>query len=161
MVSLKVPPSRHVPDSVQLIEPVDNAIILTERLHHAGEDRIGLLFVVGEENGSDGAWAAEHLEPRGRFLVNGEPTENKLSLGQKGTLKVVLESAGVAAHSGYPEPPSLGYLLRRPVNPLGVAVPRLTREKDQSSVAASKIQNARIAIRRKVIANHALQVRSA
>ncbi|HWA16531.1 MAG TPA: M20/M25/M40 family metallo-hydrolase [Gemmatimonadales bacterium] len=78
-------------------------VAAAERLHAAGEDRIGLLFVVGEENGSDGAVAAESLEPRGRFLVNGEPTENKLSLGQKGTLKVVLESDGVAAHSGYPE----------------------------------------------------------
>lgn len=74
-----------------------------ERLAESGERRIGLLFVVGEENGSDGAAAAIRLEPRGRYLINGEPTENKLSLGQKGTLKVVLESEGLAAHSGYPE----------------------------------------------------------
>jgi acetylornithine deacetylase len=78
-------------------------VAAAERLHAAGEDRIGLLFVVGEENGSDGANAAVDLEPRGRFLINGEPTENRLSLGQKGTLKVVIESAGRAAHSGYPE----------------------------------------------------------
>lgn len=78
-------------------------VAAAERLHAAGEHRIGLLFVVGEENGSDGAMAAEALEPRGRFLVNGEPTENRLTIGQKGTLKVVIESEGVAAHSGYPE----------------------------------------------------------
>lgn len=78
-------------------------VAAADRLHGKGEDRIGLLFVVGEEDGSDGANAAAELEPRGRFLINGEPTENKLSLGQKGTLKVVIESEGRAAHSGYPE----------------------------------------------------------
>jgi acetylornithine deacetylase len=74
-----------------------------EQLAARGERRIGLLFVVGEENGSDGALAAEQLAPRGRFLINGEPTENRLTIGQKGTLKVVIESEGLAAHSGYPE----------------------------------------------------------
>src|SRR6185436_13731941 len=44
-----------------------------ERLAARGERRIGLLFVVGEENGSDGAQAAAELGPRGRFLINGEP----------------------------------------------------------------------------------------
>jgi acetylornithine deacetylase len=72
-------------------------------LARSGERRIGLLFVVGEENGSDGAHRARELEPKGRFLVNGEPTENRLSLGQKGSLKVILEASGRAAHSGYPE----------------------------------------------------------
>jgi acetylornithine deacetylase len=75
----------------------------SERLKAAGEERVGLLFVVGEENGSDGAQIAGALEPRGRFLINGEPTENRLSIGQKGSLKVVLECAGRAAHSGYPD----------------------------------------------------------
>jgi len=73
------------------------------RLRALGEDRVGLLFVVGEENGSDGAQIAGELAPRGRFLINGEPTENRLSIGQKGSLKVVLECQGRAAHSGYPE----------------------------------------------------------
>jgi acetylornithine deacetylase len=58
---------------------------------------------VGEENGSDGAIAAADLEPRGRFLVNGEPTENRLSIGQKGTLRVDLRATGKAAHSAYPQ----------------------------------------------------------
>lgn len=74
-----------------------------ERLVQAGERRIGLLFVVGEENGSDGALAAERLEPKGRFLINGEPTENRLSIGQKGSLRIDLEAEGRAAHSAYPD----------------------------------------------------------
>jgi acetylornithine deacetylase len=78
-------------------------VAAAERLAARGERRIGLLFVVGEENGSDGARAAAALEPRGRFLVNGEPTENRLSIGQKGSLRVDLHAAGRAAHSAYPE----------------------------------------------------------
>jgi acetylornithine deacetylase len=78
-------------------------VAAAERLAASGERRIGLLFVVGEENGSDGARVAQSLEPKGLFLINGEPTENRLSVGQKGSLKVVLECRGRAAHSGYPE----------------------------------------------------------
>jgi acetylornithine deacetylase len=74
-----------------------------ERLAERGERRIGLLFLVGEENGSDGAVAAAALEPKGRFLVNGEPTENRLSIGQKGSLRIDLEAEGRAAHSAYPD----------------------------------------------------------
>ena len=78
-------------------------VAAAERLAENGEQRIGLLFVVGEENGSDGARAAADLGPRGRFLINGEPTENRLSIGQKGSLRVDLEASGRAAHSAYPE----------------------------------------------------------
>jgi len=74
-----------------------------DRLAEQGERRIGLLFVVGEENGSDGALAAAALEPKGRFLINGEPTENRLSIGQKGSLRIDLDAEGRAAHSAYPE----------------------------------------------------------
>ncbi len=77
-------------------------VAAAERLAQQGERRIGLLFVVGEENGSDGAQAARNLGPRGRFLINGEPTENRLSIGQKGTLRVDLHATGRAAHSAYP-----------------------------------------------------------
>ena len=52
------------------------------------------MFLVGEENGSDGARVAADLEPRGRFLINGEPTENRLSIGQKGSLRVDLKRHG-------------------------------------------------------------------
>ena len=78
-------------------------VAAAERLAQQGERRIGLLFVVGEENGSDGAQAAANLEPRGRFLINGEPTENRLSIGQKGSLRVDLQATGLAAHSAYPD----------------------------------------------------------
>ena len=78
-------------------------VAAAERLAERGERRIGLLFVVGEENGSDGALAAADLGPRGRFLINGEPTENRLSIGQKGTLRVDLQATGRAAHSAYPD----------------------------------------------------------
>jgi acetylornithine deacetylase len=78
-------------------------VAAAERLAERGERRIGLLFVVGEENGSDGALAAANLGPRGRFLINGEPTENRLSIGQKGSLRVDLQATGCAAHSAYPD----------------------------------------------------------
>lgn len=78
-------------------------VAAAERLAASGERRIGLLFLVGEENGSDGARVAAGLEPRGRFLINGEPTENRLSIGQKGSLRVDLKATGRAAHSAYPD----------------------------------------------------------
>jgi acetylornithine deacetylase len=78
-------------------------VAAAERLAEGGERRIGLLFVVGEEFGSDGARKAASLEPRGRFLVNGEPTENRLTIGQKGALQVNLTGRGRAAHSAYPD----------------------------------------------------------
>lgn len=75
-----------------------------EALRAAGETRVGLLFVVGEERGSDGAMAANGLATgRCRFLVNGEPTEGKLALGHRGAYRVRLRATGRAAHSAYPE----------------------------------------------------------
>jgi acetylornithine deacetylase len=58
---------------------------------------------VGEEAASDGAKRARELEPKGRYLVNGEPTENRLSVGQKGCFGFRLAAVGRAAHSAYPE----------------------------------------------------------
>jgi acetylornithine deacetylase len=64
---------------------------------------VGLLFLVGEERDSQGAQTA-NAQPRGtRFLVNGEPTENRLALASKGTLRVELVATGRMAHSAYPE----------------------------------------------------------
>lgn len=77
-------------------------VAAAERLAAAGERRVGLLFLVGEENGSDGAQAAVGLEPKGRYLVNGEPTEGELTIGQKGILRVTVTTTGRAAHSAYP-----------------------------------------------------------
>jgi len=73
------------------------------RLCRAGMDNIGLLFVVGEERDSSGARHA-NLSPRGsRFLIDGEPTENRLATGSKGSLRALIEATGKAAHSAYPE----------------------------------------------------------
>jgi acetylornithine deacetylase len=74
-----------------------------DHLAQSGEDRIDLLFVVGEEKGSDGARAANHLPATSKFLINGEPTESKLASGAKGSLRVLLHTRGREAHSAYPE----------------------------------------------------------
>jgi acetylornithine deacetylase len=74
-----------------------------EKLRAAGLRSFGLLFVVGEESGSDGAVAANAIPNRCRFLINGEPTENKLALGSKGALRVEVTARGRAAHSAYPQ----------------------------------------------------------
>jgi acetylornithine deacetylase len=74
-----------------------------ERLAKAGENRVDLLFVVGEEAGSDGARAANRLSPTSKYLVNGEPTESKLASGAKGSQRVILRFRGRAAHSAYPQ----------------------------------------------------------
>ena len=78
-------------------------VTAVERLREAGEERVGLLFVVGEERGSDGALAANELAPGARFLVNGEPTGSRLGLATRGVLRVKLRAAGRAAHSSQPE----------------------------------------------------------
>lgn len=72
-----------------------------ERLRDRGVP-VALLFVVGEEVTHDGAHAANAFPTTSRVLVNGEPTESKLALGTKGALRVVVRTAGVAAHSAYP-----------------------------------------------------------
>lgn len=78
-------------------------VAAAEELAASGEKRIGLLFLVGEENGSDGAMMASAFTPKGRWLINGEPTDNRLVIGQKGSLRMELVSTGQAAHSAYPE----------------------------------------------------------
>src|SRR6185437_1222681 len=65
--------------------------------------RVGMLFVVGEERDSAGAKVANE-NPRGsRFMINGEPTDNRLALASKGCLRVELRAHGRMAHSAYPE----------------------------------------------------------
>jgi acetylornithine deacetylase len=78
-------------------------VAAAEQLAQRGERRVGLLFVVGEEYGSDGARAAARLGPKGRYLINGEPTDNRLALGHKGALYARVSARGRAAHSAYPE----------------------------------------------------------
>lgn len=75
----------------------------SEKLLASGVRGFALLFVVGEERNSVGAYTAGK-QPRGsRFLINGEPTENKLALGSKGALRYEVIASGRMAHSAYPQ----------------------------------------------------------
>jgi acetylornithine deacetylase len=82
-------------------------IAASERLRQQGI-YVGLLFVVGEERDSLGAkvaneYAANDPAHRCKYLVNGEPTENRIALASKGTLRVEVTASGKMAHSAYPE----------------------------------------------------------
>ncbi len=74
-----------------------------EKLLEAGQRGIAFLFVVGEERNSVGAYHAGRNGRGSRFIINGEPTENKLALGSKGALRLELSASGKMAHSAYPE----------------------------------------------------------
>jgi acetylornithine deacetylase len=82
-------------------------IAASERLRQQGI-YVGLLFVVGEERDSLGAkvandYAASQPAHAAKYLVNGEPTENRIALASKGTLRVEVTASGQMAHSAYPE----------------------------------------------------------
>jgi acetylornithine deacetylase len=78
-------------------------VAAAERLRASGERRVGLLFVVGEERGSDGAMVANERPCGSRFLINGEPTDNRLGRATRGVLRLRLKATGRAAHSSTPE----------------------------------------------------------
>ncbi len=79
-------------------------VAAAERVRASGESRFALLFVVGEERGSDGARVANERPPEGlRYLINGEPTDNRLGSATRGIFRVRLRAAGRAAHSSFPE----------------------------------------------------------
>jgi acetylornithine deacetylase len=80
-------------------------IAAAEEVRMAGVSEIGLLFLVDEEAGSAGAHAANThpLASSCEYLINGEPTNNKLAIGSKGSLRVRIHATGRAAHSAYPE----------------------------------------------------------
>jgi acetylornithine deacetylase len=77
-------------------------IAAAERLR-AESIHVGLLFLVGEERDSLGAKLANQNSPGCKFLINGEPTENRLATASKGTLRVNVTAEGRMAHSAYPE----------------------------------------------------------
>ena len=77
-------------------------IMAAEKLRGMGVF-VGLLFLVGEERDSIGAKLANQHPIGARFMINGEPTENKLALASKGALHVELTAHGKMAHSAYPE----------------------------------------------------------
>ena len=79
-------------------------VAAAEKLRGGGEHRVALLFVAGEERGSDGARVANEHAPAGlRYLINGEPTDNRLGAATRGVLRVRLRASGRAAHSSFPE----------------------------------------------------------
>ena len=78
-------------------------IAAAERLRAQGERRVWLLYVVGEERGSDGAKSANTVAPGAKFLINGEPTDNRLATATRGIYRIRLHARGRAAHSSQPE----------------------------------------------------------
>jgi acetylornithine deacetylase len=76
-----------------------------ERLRAEGCTDVGLLFTVDEEMGSRGAALVNNhpLARHCRYMINGEPTDNRLAVGTKGSLRLILKTKGRAAHSAYPE----------------------------------------------------------
>jgi acetylornithine deacetylase len=78
-------------------------VAAADRLWRDGESRVGLVFVVGEERGSDGAKIADAAANGSRFLINGEPTDNRLGQATRGILRLKLRASGRAAHSSFPE----------------------------------------------------------
>src|SRR5215468_8383560 len=82
---------------------IASMIHAVESLLEEGERNFGLLFVVGEERNSAGAYRASQLPRGSRYIINGEPTENRLALGSKGALRYEVAATGRMAHSAYPE----------------------------------------------------------
>jgi acetylornithine deacetylase len=78
-------------------------IAAAERLRASGDAGVGLLFVVGEERGSDGARAANTIAPGSAFLIDGEPTDNRLARATRGVYRARLAATGRAAHTSRPE----------------------------------------------------------
>ncbi len=82
---------------------IASMIKAVEALLEQGVRDFGLLFVVGEERNSAGAFAAARVPRGARYLINGEPTGNRLALGSKGALRYEITATGKMAHSAYPE----------------------------------------------------------
>jgi acetylornithine deacetylase len=82
---------------------IASMIRAVEDLVAEGVQGLALLLVVGEERNSSGAYEAARHNRGSRYLINGEPTENKLALGSKGALRYEITARGRMAHSAYPE----------------------------------------------------------
>lgn len=84
---------------------IASQIIAAEELRKQGINDIGLLYTVEEETSSSGAKAANNhpLAQKCQYLINGEPTDNDLAIGSKGTFRLKIIAEGKAAHSAYPE----------------------------------------------------------
>ena len=84
---------------------IASQIAACEQLRAQGIEDIGLLYTVEEERSSTGARAAnEHpFASKCEYLINGEPTDNDLAIGSKGSFRLKIKTTGKAAHSAYPE----------------------------------------------------------
>ncbi|MBV9226625.1 MAG: M20/M25/M40 family metallo-hydrolase [Acidobacteriaceae bacterium] len=82
---------------------IASMIVAAEQLLENGIRNVGLLFVVGEERNSAGAHIAAQTPRGSKYIINGEPTDNKLALGSKGALRYEIVAKGRMAHSAYPE----------------------------------------------------------
>jgi acetylornithine deacetylase len=82
---------------------IASMITAAERLLEHGVRDFGLLFVVGEERNSAGAYHAAQHSYGSKYIINGEPTENRLALGSKGALRYEVVAHGKMAHSAYPQ----------------------------------------------------------
>jgi acetylornithine deacetylase len=80
-------------------------ITAAEELRREGIEDIGLLYTVEEERASTGAKAVNlhPLAAKCEYMINGEPTDNDLAIGSKGTFRLNIKTKGKAAHSAYPE----------------------------------------------------------
>jgi acetylornithine deacetylase len=82
---------------------IASMVCAAEKLLGENTRNFGLLFVVGEERNSAGAAVAAQAPRGSRYLVNGEPTGNKLTVASKGALRFEVVAQGKMAHSAYPE----------------------------------------------------------
>ena len=84
---------------------IASQITAAENLRRKGIENLGLLFTVDEEESSLGSKAANKhpIAEKCKFIINGEPTDNDLGIGSKGSLRVLLKTKGIAGHSAYPE----------------------------------------------------------
>jgi acetylornithine deacetylase len=82
---------------------IASMIKAAEGLLESGVRDFGLLFVVGEERNSAGAYHAAKDSRGSKYIINGEPTSNQLALGSKGGLRYEVVAKGKMAHSAYPE----------------------------------------------------------
>jgi acetylornithine deacetylase len=80
--------------------PLAAQIVAAEELRREGKVRgegdIGLLFVVGEENGGHGMIAANDMGVTWESGIFAEPTESKLAQGHKGQIAFEVIAKGIA-----------------------------------------------------------------
>lgn len=73
------------------------------QLEKEGEEGFALLLLSGEETGSFGAKSFRETHPGGKYVIVGEPTENKMVSASKGTKSFEVTVKGKSCHSGYPQ----------------------------------------------------------